>query len=82
MAWDGSDPEVKQWWWTRKNGDRLGKVKTGNPTTARVNGAAKASVVTANGLHSASFDTIHGKVIVNLPDDMMAGDTISGTVVV
>jgi hypothetical protein len=88
VAWDGSDPEVKQWWWTKKNSDRLGKVKTGNPITASMSitpgpdGAAKASVVTTNGLHRASLDTIHGRVIVNLPDDMMAGDTISGTVVV
>ncbi len=44
--------------------------------------APKASVVTANGLHRASFETIYGRVIVNLPDDIRAGDTISGTVVV
>jgi hypothetical protein len=88
VAWDGSDPEVKQWWWTKKGGKQLGEKKTGNPTSAttsitpQLDGAAKASVVTANGLHRASFDTIHGRVIVNLPDDIRAGDTISGTVVV
>ena len=38
-------------------------------------------VVTANGLQTVAFDTLNGSVIVNLPDDMMAGDTISGTVV-
>lgn len=43
--------------------------------------ASKASIVTANGLHRASFETIYGKVIVSLPDDIRAGDTISGTVV-
>jgi hypothetical protein len=39
------------------------------------------SLVTANGLHTVKFDTISGQVIVHLPDDMAAGDTISGTVV-
>lgn len=43
--------------------------------------ASKASVVTANGLHRAFFETINGMVIVSLPDDIRAGDTISGTVV-
>lgn len=43
---------------------------------------AKPSVVTASGLHKASFETIYGKVIVSLPDDIRAGDTISGTIVV
>jgi hypothetical protein len=35
---------------------------------------------TANGLSTVTFDTINGQVIVNLPDDIRAGDTISGTV--
>jgi len=39
------------------------------------------SLVTANGLHTVRFDTASGQVTVNLPDDMMAGDTISGTVI-
>lgn len=43
---------------------------------------AKASLETKSGLHTTTFDTSHGRVIVNLPDDMRAGDTISGTVVV
>lgn len=42
---------------------------------------AKASVETKSGLHTVTFDTSPGRVIVNLPDDMAAGDTISGTVV-
>ncbi len=36
---------------------------------------------TAGGLQVTTFDTSYGRVVVNLPDDMMAGDTISGTVV-
>src|SRR5258706_16015029 len=36
---------------------------------------------TAGGLKVTIFNTANGRVIVNLPDDMMAGDTISGTVV-
>ncbi|HET7712383.1 MAG TPA: hypothetical protein VFL80_10680, partial [Thermoanaerobaculia bacterium] len=36
---------------------------------------------TENGLHVVTFDTLQGTVTVNLPDDLAAGDTISGTVV-
>lgn len=36
---------------------------------------------TAGGLYVTTFDTAKGRIIVNLPDDMRAGDTISGTVV-
>src|SRR6266849_6852518 len=43
--------------------------------------SAKASLQTRGGLQVATFDTLQGRVIVNLPDDMAAGDTISGTVV-
>lgn len=41
---------------------------------------ARGEVQTAQGLHRISFDTLQGRVIVNLPDDMRAGDTISGSV--
>lgn len=44
-------------------------------------GVGAAKVATANGLRTVTFETIQGRVIVNLPDDMRAGDTISGTVV-
>ncbi len=37
-------------------------------------------VKTAQGLHRVTFDTMQGRAVVNLPDDMRAGDTISGTV--
>ncbi len=43
--------------------------------------AGAAKVATAGGLRTVTFDTLEGRVIVNLPDDMRAGDTISGTVV-
>ena len=39
------------------------------------------SLVTANGLHTIKFDTPSGQLTVNLPDDMRAGETISGTVI-
>ena len=39
------------------------------------------SLVAANGLYTVKFDTPSGQLKVNLPDDMRAGDTISGTVV-
>ena len=41
----------------------------------------QATTESAWGLHTSTFDTLHGKVIVNLPDDMSAGDTLSGTVI-
>ncbi len=44
-------------------------------------GKRKASTTTGGGLHTSTFITPQGNVIVNLPDDMRAGDTISGTVV-
>jgi CHAT domain-containing protein/tetratricopeptide (TPR) repeat protein len=34
----------------------------------------------ANGLYTATFKTPQGLIKVNLPDDMAAGDTISGTI--
>jgi len=43
---------------------------------------ASVSRTTQGGLHKITFDTLHGRVIVNLPDDVRAGDTISGTVLV
>ena len=39
------------------------------------------STVTASGLSTTTFDTLVGTVTVNLPDDLAAGDTISGTVI-
>ena len=36
---------------------------------------------TAGGLQVTTFDISYGRVVVNLPNDIMAGDTISGTVV-
>jgi hypothetical protein len=36
---------------------------------------------TASGLQTTTFDTLEGTVTVNLPDDLAAGDTISGTVI-
>lgn len=50
---------------------------------ARVQQQDSTKVSTGNrvGLRIVTFDTIQGDVVVNLPDDMMAGDTISGTVI-
>lgn len=44
-------------------------------------GTARAEVKTAGGLTVVTFITNPGKIRVNLPDDMRAGDTISGTVI-
>ena len=37
-------------------------------------------VTVAGGIYTAGFSTPAGKITVNLPDDLAAGDTISGTV--
>jgi hypothetical protein len=41
----------------------------------------KTSSTARGGVKTVTFDSPQARVIVNLPDDMMAGDTISGTVV-
>lgn len=41
-----------------------------------------AEVETAWGLHTTTFHTPEGKIKVNLPDDLTAGDSLSGTVIV
>jgi hypothetical protein len=38
-------------------------------------------VKTKAGLYNATFETTRGRITVYLPDDMAAGDTISGTVI-
>ncbi|HXD29519.1 MAG TPA: CHAT domain-containing tetratricopeptide repeat protein [Pyrinomonadaceae bacterium] len=43
-------------------------------------GGYQVEFKSANGLYTASFTTPQGVIRVNLPDDMAAGDTISGTV--
>ena len=56
----------------------------GTPVTPDVTAnsrAMPAKVATANGLSTVTFDTLQGQVIVKLPDDIRAGDTISGTVI-
>ena len=47
-------------------------------TSAQTSGPA--TLETANGLHTAVFNLPQGKVSVYLPDDIHAGDSISGTV--
>ncbi|MBL8208584.1 MAG: hypothetical protein JNM09_30415 [Blastocatellia bacterium] len=43
--------------------------------------SSKGDTETAWGLHTATFITRHGKIKATMPDDMAAGDTISGTVI-
>jgi hypothetical protein len=38
-------------------------------------------VETQLGLHTATFETPSGDILVNLPDDMSAGDTLTGSVI-
>lgn len=44
-------------------------------------GAPLVRTEQASGLQTTTFDTLVGTVTVNLPDDLAAGDTISGTVI-
>ena len=44
-------------------------------------GVGRVRIETGFGLHVATFDTLQGTVTVNLPDDLEAGDTISGSVI-
>jgi len=40
-----------------------------------------ANTVAVSGLSTTTFETDHGRIIVNLPTDIVAGDTFSGTVI-
>jgi hypothetical protein len=60
--------------------DRLPK-KPEQANVAAPNSGKVTETRTGNGLHTINFDTLHGRILVYLPDDMRAGDTISGTVV-
>ena len=42
---------------------------------------SNVQVVNGNGLQRANVETPQGRITINLPDDIVAGDTISGTVV-
>jgi len=48
---------------------------------AGADGNGSASTTTDRGLHTTTFQTDRGTVEVRLPDDLAAGDTLSGTVV-
>jgi septal ring factor EnvC (AmiA/AmiB activator) len=39
---------------------------------------ATAKITSTQGIHVAEFTTAHGKIYVNLPDDMAKGDLVSG----
>lgn len=43
--------------------------------------SGKVSTTSRGGLRTVNFDTFDGRVVVNFPDDITAGDTFSGTVV-
>src|SRR5215831_893312 len=50
------------------------------PCTTVIQAGYHVETEAANGLLIVRFDTPHGKLTLNLPDDMAAGDTVSGTV--
>jgi hypothetical protein len=54
--------------------------RTSGGSSSAARGFAVASD-TVSGLNTTTFDTPKGKIYVNLPDDISAGDTLSGTVV-
>lgn len=52
-----------------------------NSSSIGVDSGSPVRSETANGLNTTTFDTLVGTVTVNLPDDLAASDTISGTVI-
>ena len=48
--------------------------------TVAQNAAYRVESNTENGLYVSIFTTPHGKIRVNLPNDMAAGDTVSGSI--
>ncbi len=54
---------------------------TNFPEHALSNDKVSSTTETNWGLHTTTFTTAEGKIKVNFPDDMAAGDTISGTVI-
>ena len=67
----------------------IDSVETASPTVAAasvpiptptVGGTNELKVEASNGLRIVTFDATSGRVLLHLPDDMRAGDTISGTV--
>jgi len=71
------DPEKQIWVETNADGTPLTS-RQGGSSTAQ--GFAVASEV-AGGLNTTIFSAPRGKIRVNLPNDMAAGDTLSGTVI-
>ncbi len=59
---------------------RVGKVGWTTRNTGALVGTTTPKIETSFGLYTTKFDTLEGTVTVNLPDDLAAGDTISGTV--
>lgn len=81
-----STRHASRWFWPALTGlclialfltNHAAAIKTATQTQDAV---AKGSVATAGGLTVVTFIVKPGIVRVNLPDDMRAGDTISGTV--
>ena len=60
-------------------GGGVGPGKRGSGGT-KSGGTETGGTNSGGGLKTVKFETQHGHVTVNVPDDMMAGDTISGTV--
>jgi len=71
------DPAKQIWMETNVDGTPLTSGQGGSSTAQ---GFAVASEA-VGGLNTTTFTTPRGKVRVNLPDDMAAGDTLSGTVI-
>jgi hypothetical protein len=62
-------------------GPDIFRISTTGYAWSLADGDATVQNQTASGLNTTVFDTLYGTVTVNLPDDLAAGDTISGTVI-
>jgi len=77
--------EKRRYTWDPQKKDYVEVTEGGTRTNSAVSSSASPGFAVASdvtgGLNTTTFDTPRGKIYVNLPDNISAGDTISGTVV-
>ncbi|MBX3118733.1 MAG: hypothetical protein KF784_06680 [Fimbriimonadaceae bacterium] len=73
VTYDGTDPKVKSFYWT-KDGKNIGNGSLKNDMSG-------VSMSSTDGLTTVTLSTAAGTIRTYLPQDIRAGDTISGTVI-
>jgi hypothetical protein len=81
----GPKGEKRTFRWDPEKKDYVEETPGATSSTTPVKTSASSGFSVASdvvsGLNMTTFDTPRGKIYVNLPDDVSAGDTLSGTVV-